>query len=141
MKYHAPDEMLEMNEPTSPELEQILRSSPHDYWRRGGNGEAVIDAGRGEAQLWIKQPEPGWFFLTYSAPGADWLVPYGGGDCESLVQDERGGNPFWIPRACLIGTDQAVEIVSHFLSRREPSPNVSWCEWNELPLSDTYPDS
>ena len=80
------------------------------------------------------------FFVTFAVRKADWLVPYDGGSCESLIQDERGGDPFWIPRACLVSVDQTVEIVSHFLFRREPSPAVSWCYWHDLPLSDSYPD-
>jgi len=67
-------------------------------------------------------------------------VPYGGDWVESLVRDARRGDPVWIPRACLVGVDQAVEIVSYFLLRREPSPAVSWCYWHELPLSDSYPE-
>ncbi len=141
MRYFAPDERTVLNEPTQQELEQVLRRSPHDYWQQGGNGEAEIDAGPGEAKLWIKQPEPARFFVTYSAPGANWLVPYAGGSCESLVRDERGGDPFWIPRACLVSVDEAVAIVSAFLLRREPSPVVSWCYWHELPLSDSYPET
>ena len=78
MRYYAPDERTVLNEPTPQELEQVLRRSPHDYWQQGGNGEAEIDAGPGEAKLWIKQPEPARFFVTYSAPEADWHVPYGG---------------------------------------------------------------
>jgi len=67
-------------------------------------------------------------------------TPYGGESCESLVRVERGGDPFWIPRACLVGVDQAVEIVSYFLLQRERSPAVSWCYWHELQLSDSYPE-
>lgn len=139
MRYFAPDERVVLEGPTPEQLEQLLRCSPHEYWQQGGNGEAMLDAGPGEAQLWIKQPEPAKFFVTYSAPGANWLVPYEGGSCESLVLDERGGDPFWIPRACLVGVDQAVEIVACFLRRKEPSPVVSWSYWHDLPLSDSYP--
>ena len=140
MRYYAPEDGVVLDEPTTEQLEGILRSSPHEYWQQGGNGQAVLDAGRGEAELWIKQPEPARFFFTYAGPKADWLVPYDGGSCESLVQDECGGDPFWIPHACLVDVEQAVEIVSCFLRRREPSPIVSWCYWHELPLSDSYPE-
>lgn len=97
------------------QLERVLRTSPHAYWPQGGNGEVILDAGPGQASLWIKQPEPERFFVTFSKPPVGWLVPYDGGSCASLVRDERGGDPFWISRACLVSVDQAVEIVSCFL--------------------------
>jgi hypothetical protein len=61
------------------------------------------------------------------------------GSCEQLIEDERGGDPFWIPRACTVGIGQAVEIVSWFIERGEPSPSLSWCFWHQLPLPDSYP--
>jgi hypothetical protein len=140
VRYLAPDDQVVLNDPTPEQLEQILRFSSHDYWQQGGNGEAMLDGGPGEPELWIKQPEPRQFFVTYFVPKADSLVPYDGSSCEALVEDERGGNPFWIPRACLVGVDQAVDIVSCFLLSQHPSPVVSWCFWHELPLSDSYPE-
>jgi hypothetical protein len=139
MRYHAPNDRDVMTDPTPEQLEQVLRTSPLAYWQQGGNGEASLDAGPGGPSLWIKQPEPDWFFVTFSRWPDNWLVPYDGRPCDALVQDERGGDPFWIPRACLVGVDEAVTIVSYFLSRREPSPKVSWRFWHKLPLDESYP--
>ncbi len=136
MRYHAPDDRLVITNPTPEQLDRELRTRPHSYWQSGGNGEASLDAGPGEPALWIKQPEPGWFFLTYSRPDTNWLVPYSGGSCEDLVQDERGGDLFLIPRACLVDTDSAVELVKSFLASREPGSSVTWRYWHELPLPD-----
>ena len=133
--YRAPDERLVVNDPTPEQLEGILRTSPHSYWQQGGNGEAALDAGPDGASLWIKQPEPGRFFITYAKPPANWLVPHNGELCVELITDERGGDPFLIPRACLIDVDQAVEAVRYFLSARCPSPALRWSYWHELPLS------
>ncbi len=139
MRYHAPNDRDVLTDPTLEQLEHILRTSPHAYWQQGGNGEAILDARPGEPSLWLKQPLPERFLVTYSKPPADWLVPYDGGSCLPLVKDERGGDPFWIPIACLIGVDEAVEIVSCFLRHREPSSCVSWRYWHELPLPESYP--
>ena len=140
MRFFAPDDRVVLLNPTSQELERVIRTSPHSYWQQGGNGEAILGGDSGEAALWVKQPEPGWFFVTYSKPPADWLVPYDGRPCESLIEDERGGDPFWMPRACLIDVDQTVDVVSWFLSHQEPSPRVSWRYWHELPLPESYPE-
>jgi hypothetical protein len=136
MRYFAPDDRTDLRDPTREQLERVVRTSPHSYWQQGGNSEAILAAGPGEPNLWIKQPLPERFFITYSKPSHNWLVPYDGGPCESLVEDERGGDPFLIPKACLIDTDQAVEVISYFLSRREPSPSVPWCYWHELPIPE-----
>jgi hypothetical protein len=136
MRYYAPDDRSVVTDPTPEQLEQELRSRPHSYWQLGGNGEAILDPGPGEPKLWIKQPEPGRFFLTYSHPEANWLVPYRGGSCEDLVRDERGGDPLLIPRACLVDADSAVELVRFLLASRQPAPAVVWRYWHELPLPD-----
>lgn len=140
MKYHAPDDRTEIEDPTPDQMEVILRNSPHLYWQQGGNGEASLEVGPGLPSLWIKQPEPLLFFVTFFKPRTDWLVPYNGESCDALIRDERGGDPFWIPRACVIGMDQAVDVVRHFIRHHEPSPAVRWCCWGQLPLPDSYPE-
>lgn len=133
MLYRAPDDRTELTDPPPELLEQLLRTSPHSYWQQGGNGEAILDAGPGKPNLWIKQPGPGRFFITYADPPNDWLVPFNGESCEDLVAEERGGDPFLIPEACLIDTDQAVEVVRSFLTTLRPSKLVVWRYWHELP--------
>lgn len=135
MRYYAPDERTVLNDPDPELLAQVLRTSSHSYWQQGGNGEAILDAGPGKPGLWIKQPERGRFFITYAEPSATWLVPFNGGSCEDLVSDERGGDPFLIPRACLIDTDQAIEVVRCFLTNLQPCAVIIWRYWHELPLS------
>lgn len=140
MRYCAPDDRTVLHAPTSEALEGVLRNSPHSYWKQGGNGEAILDAGPGSPSLWIKQPEPDMFFVTFSRPPENWLVPFDGGSCAALIEDERGGDPLWIPRACLVGVGTAVRIVAYFLTNREPCPDVPWCYWHELPLPASYPE-
>jgi hypothetical protein len=102
----------------------------HQYWQQGGNGEAAIGVAKrpgdgrkvshavierdgtkveyvaGQPRLCIKQPEPERFFFTWDGDEG-WVVPYDGSGCEAFVMDERGGNPFKIPRACLVDTRAA----------------------------------
>jgi hypothetical protein len=134
MRYYAPDDQTVLSDPTPELLARVLRISPHSYWQQGGNGEAILDAGPGKPRVWIKQPEPGRFFITYCKPPANWLVPFNGDSCDDLVSDERGGDPFLIPRACLIDTDQAVEVVRCFLTSLQPCAQIVWRYWHELPL-------
>jgi hypothetical protein len=137
--YRAPDDIEVVTNPTETQLIQTLREQPHSYWLQGGNGEASLEADGGDPALWIKQPEPGRFFLTFSSGRDAWLVPFDGGTCDMLVEDERGGDPFWIPRACLIDVEDAVEAVIWFLTHTSPSPKLVWRFWHQLPLSDDYP--
>jgi hypothetical protein len=124
-----------LDNPTAAQIETILRENPYEYWQRGGGGEAILRDGAGRI-LSITQPDTGSFFFILLN---DWLVPYDGGSCEPLLESEFGGNPFWIPRACLVGLDEAVGITSHFIARSEPWPGVSWRLWHELPLPAGYP--
>jgi hypothetical protein len=134
--YKAPNDRTFVTDPTPEELESELRDQSHSYWQQGGNGEATLDAGSGEPSLWISQPESGLFFMTFSHPPANWLVPYNGGPCEELVADERGGDPFLIPRACLVDTTRAIAVIRFFLAFKQPAPEVMWRYWHELPLPD-----
>jgi hypothetical protein len=132
VRYQAPNESDVLTDPTPEQLESILRTHPHTYWQQGGNGEAIVDSGPGGPSLWIKQPEPERFFITFANPPDNWLVPYDGDPCKSFIEDERGGDPFSIPRPCLVAVDEAVGIVTFFLTHRKPSPNVVWRYWEEL---------
>lgn len=136
---YAPPDGFCIYEPTARQLARIIRDHPHEYWQQGGNGEATLGYGPGWPALWIKKPEPALFFITYSHPSLDWVVPYDGGSCEALVENERGGDPFWIPRACLISVDHAVEVAQFFLSDQLPWPGIPWSFWHEVPLTNSYP--
>jgi hypothetical protein len=162
--YQAPDDRTLLVGPTPGQIADILRGSGADYWQSGGNGEASIDVIRspgedvptrrrmtkpdgtsvefveGEPSLWIKRPEDGRFFFTWDR-AEGWWVPYDGGDCGSFVIDERGGDPFRIPRACLVDLRAAIEIASHFLSTLRRSPAVQWARWSDLPLPEGWYDA
>lgn len=135
MQYNAPDDRTVLIDPTPDQLERELRDRPHAFWQLGGNGEAELIAGVGGPSLWIKQPEPGQFFVTYSQPLTNWLVPYNGGSCEEVVRDERGGDLFLIPRSCLLDTEHAVAVVRYFPAFQQPAPQIAWRYWHELPLA------
>jgi hypothetical protein len=159
--YEASDGSLKFD-PTAEEMAAILLHSPHEYWLQGGNGEAAIRVGRrtgdkrrlshsvrrpdgtgaeflwGYPEIWIKQPEPGKFYFTWS--GHEMWIPYDGTGCEAYVMDERGGDPFKIARACLVDGSTAVEIVSEYLRTQARSKVVSWIIDAELPVpSGWYP--
>lgn len=161
--YQAPDDQTFLVDPTPEQLASIFRGSGATYWQSGGNGEASINVIRspgedvptrsrmirpdgtsvefvaGKPSLWIKRPEEGGFFFTWDR-ATGWWVPYNGGDCESFVMDEQGGDPFRIPRACLVDLSSAIEITRHFLITLERSPKVQWALWSDLPLPDGLDD-
>jgi hypothetical protein len=159
--YQAPDETLQFN-PTPEEMSDIILHTPHGYWLQGGNGEAAIRIGRrpgdkravahgvrlpdgsgadflkGFPELWIKQPEPGLFYFTWS--GTDIWIPYDGTSCEAYVMDECGGDPLKIARACLVDGPTAVKIVHEYLRTQDRSNAVSWIMEADLPVpADWYP--
>jgi hypothetical protein len=156
--YHAPEENDLLFDPTPQQMADIPTTTDHSYWLRGGNGEAAINVIReqgenvgargslitrdgvrvdyvaGQPSLWIKQPEPGWFFITWCHLPEGEFVPYDGSSIEPFVVEERGGDQFRVPRACLVKPSTAAEIVRDFLLSRERSPAVSWESWYELEL-------
>jgi hypothetical protein len=145
-------------DPSPAQLAEILHTTGPDYWLQGGNGEATLDVARepgepvashralttadgvtveyatGQPSLWIKQPEPGWYFITWSPAGGEELVPYDGSSIEPFVVEERGGEPFRVPRACLVPPHTAVEIVREYLVSRRRSGAVQWRPWFEVEL-------
>lgn len=135
MRYESPDLRQCLEHATSSQLEAILRDSPDDYWRRGGSGEATLSDDTGPL-LSITQPERSLFFILRLN---GWIVPFDGSPCDAMVESEFGGNPFWIPRACLVGVDTGVEILSHFATHCSLWPGVCWRAWNQIPLPENFP--
>ncbi len=155
--YHDPEGML-LFDPSPGQLADILHTTGQDYWLRGGNGEATlavarepgesvashrsmttadgvkVDYAAGQPSLWIKQPEVGWYFITWSQPGGGELVPYDGSSIEPFVLEERGGDPFRVPRACLVTPQTAAEVVKEYLLSRRRSDIVRWIAWFEVEL-------
>jgi hypothetical protein len=156
--YRTPEGTLQFD-PSPAQLADILQTTGQDYWFRGGNGEASLDVVRepgdtvgsrrsmatadgvtvvyaaGQPSLWIKQPEPGWYFVTWSPPDGEELVPYDGSSIEPFVVEERGGEPFRVPRACLVPPQTASEIVREYLVSRQRSEVVQWRPWFEVELA------
>jgi hypothetical protein len=136
VRYKAPDDQTWLRDPTPADIAAIVRDQPLGYWHAGGNGEAALEGEDGRLLLSIKQPVAGRFFVLRLD---DWTVPYDGGPCDALLEDESGGNPFWIPVACTIGTEDAVRVLSHFVATRELWSGVPWRSWYDLPLPPDYP--
>jgi len=154
--YRDPEGSL-LFDPSPGQMADILLTTGQDYWLRGGNCEATLDVIRepgesvsshrsmttadgvtveyaaGQPSLWIKQPELGWYFITWSPPGEE-LVPYDGSSIEPFVVEERGGEPFRVPRACLVLPQTAAEIVREYLVSRRRSDVVHWRPWFEVEL-------
>jgi hypothetical protein len=155
--YRAPEGTL-LFDPMPAQLTDILLTTGQEYWLRGGNGEATLDVVRepgdpvashramttsegvtveyaaGQPSLWIKQPEPDWYFVTWSRSAGEELVPYDGSSIEPFVVEERGGEPFRVPRACLVPPNTAAEIVREYLVSRQRSGVVKWRPWFEVEL-------
>ena len=155
--YQSPDGAL-LFDPTPQQMALILTTSEHRYWLQGGNGEAAINVIRepheevpshrslitpdgirvdfvnDQPSLWIKSPEPNRFFITWCRLPEGEFVPYDGSSIEPFVVEERGGDPFRVPRACLVQPSIASEIVREFLISRQRSSAVRWELWYELEL-------
>jgi hypothetical protein len=154
--YEAPDGSCIFN-PTFQQLCDVIMQSSSEYWQSGGNAEAFIRFAQGSAasrqtrlahenhglrieftdnapELWIKRPEDGAFLFTWVGDNGRWIVPYDGTSCDVFVADERGGDPFKIPRACLVNVQQALEIVREFLRSSGRADSINWLSWYELPL-------
>jgi hypothetical protein len=137
LRYEAPDGSL-IDDPPVATLRNIVETSAADYWQQGGNGEAVLTVVGSRSMLLIKQP-PGTdgYLLTYM-DASDYLVPYSGESFDRFVWEERGGDPFKVPEACLVSRATATAIVTHFAETFSPSPDLEWIPWDDLP--DSYHD-
>jgi Immunity protein Imm1 len=90
-------------------------------------------SGSPHASLYIKVPVAGQFFLAWFRKGDGSYSPYNGEPDSGYIEDECGGNPFFIPRACLVPSRVAAEVVRYFLETRERSPVATWWDWGNLP--------
>jgi hypothetical protein len=136
MVYEAPDDRTKLLDPTPEQLAAIFLRTDHSYWLQGGNGEAAIRLVKEHGDvpwLWIKSPEPRKFFFAWIFGPEGNYSPFDDTQGDGCIEDECGGDPFWLPRCCLVNPTTAVEIASHFVRTRDRSPTVSWREWQELP--------
>jgi hypothetical protein len=141
--YEPPHGPSIFNPPPDLLTDLILRADL-SYWQGGANGEAQIVpavfeegrliavAGGGHPSLYIKAPAARQFFLAWRCK-IGWYSPFNGESAAGYIEDECGGNPFFVPRACLVRPEIAAEIVSHFLGAAERADVVTWLAWDDLP--------
>lgn len=134
LRYEAPDGSIS-DDPSPASLRAVVEDSPPEYWQRGGNGEAVISVHGSREMLCIKQPPTTPDYLLTFMDASSYLVPYTGGSLDDFVWEERGGDPFKVPRACLVARSVAADVVVHFAESRCVLPTVNWISWDELPES------
>jgi len=157
--YEGPDQGV-IADPTAAQLSYNLLSRPLGYWRQG-SGEAALRVGRrpgdqrkrshaivgrdgkpiaeylaGYPELWVTQPEPGAFFVIWAE--GTWFVPYDRSGREGVVIDERCGEPFKVPRSCLVDGAGALRIAEHFLHTRERLPSITWSPWDDVEPDDGH---
>ena len=138
IRYEAPDGSF-TDSPTPDFLRSLLLSQPATYWHAGGNGEAVLTDTGSCAMLCVKQPpETDRFLLTF-IHNATYAVPHIGGAFDDFVMDERGGDPFRVPVACLVDRATAASAVVCFVETSSMMDTVSWVQWDDLPESYHFP--
>ena len=69
LTYESPDGLLRIVEPTARQIADVVLLSPANYWRQGGNGQALLSIA-GRPCLSILQPGAGRFFLEFSSVGS-----------------------------------------------------------------------
>lgn len=132
LEYEAPDGSVIKN-PSIATLRRIIETAEPEYWQQGGNGEAGIRVVGERNSLLIKQPpETEQFLFTLLGPSGV-HIPYSGGSLDDYTWEERGGDPFKVPVACLVARDTAVRIVEYFAVQHAAFPGVSWISWDDLP--------
>ena len=117
---------------TADEAAQLVLDSDFEYWQQGGNGEGVFWLVDGNNQLCIKQTLHDGFLLTLMTSD-DQLSPDSGAGFDEFTWDERGGEPFKVPRSFLVSPATAAQIVRDYATTGEKSARVSWTSWYELP--------
>ena len=58
---------------------------------------------------------------------------------DDFAWDERGGDPFKVPRACLVSRESAAEIVKFYATTGGEADTVQWMSWYDLP-SHYFPE-
>jgi hypothetical protein len=132
VEFQPPSERAPIQQLTADEAAQLILDSDFEVWQQGGNGEGVFSFVGGCNSLLIKQTLQDGFLLTLLTSD-DQRSPCSGAGFEEFVWDERGGEPFKVPRACLVSPTTAAEIVRFYASRGGESEDVAWISWYDLP--------
>ena len=137
LTYESPDGLLRIVEPTARQIADVVLLSPANYWRQGGNGQALLSIA-GRPCLSILQPGAGRFFLELLLQ--DRLVPYDGGSCTEFLITEMGGDPFRVPLACTLKPAVAALALAEFVRTRRQPGGICWVHMGEVPFKEGWYD-
>jgi hypothetical protein len=132
VEFQSPDDLAPRRQLTPDEAAELILESNYEFWRQGGNGEGTITYPGNNTSLCIKESLRDGFLLTLLTDD-DQLMPYSGDGLDDFVWDERGGDPFKVPRACLVSRATAAEIVRYYATCGGQSDIVQWISWYNLP--------
>ena len=159
LRYIAPD-LRQSLDPDEPLLRTEIHDKPWSEWDKSHNAEAVLEVLLGpndtstpkytqvtrngktyrisskHPSLLLKQPDPGSFYVTWMDD--DEYVPYNGDDPCDYTLSHCGGNPFYIPLACVTDTETTFRIASTFLRDLSRDGCVNWVKWHDLDLPDEW---
>jgi hypothetical protein len=148
--YTGPSGGEHVANPTAKQMTEFMRRG-EDYWgpysplgelcwhehpqqrtpSLGGLGTAT----QLQQLLFIRHPKRGWYFEygTYNAPAKRWLVPLDpNATPDKYVKTWAYGEQLHFLGACFVSEAVAERIVADFLEDGEPSPAVSWVEFERV---------
>lgn len=132
VEFRPPADRAPTQQLTPEEAAQLILDFDFEYWQQGGNGEGVFWLVDGSNQLCIKQTLQDGFLLTLLTSD-DQLSPYSGNGFDEFTWDERGGEPFKVPRSFLVSGATAAEIVRDYAASGGEPGCVAWMSWYDLP--------
>lgn len=132
VEFQPPDESQPRQQLTADQAASLMLETDFDYWQQGGNGEGWISLPDSDATLLIKQTIQDGYLLTMQS-SEDLRVPCSGAGFDEFAWDERGGEPFKVPRSCLVDPTTASRIVHDYATTGGESAAVSWISWYDLP--------
>ena len=114
-------------------LRELFQDPLLSNWSHFGSGELALTDTESGLSLSLMYVGNDRFFLDWHRDGR--MVVFSGGDTTEFVTTEMGGDPFRIPKACLVSGEAALAALSYAVTNKGRDPSLTWRRMDEVPFA------
>lgn len=106
-------------------------------WSRYDIGQLFIFDNK-KVSLSVEYMDNDRFFLDWHNDGR--LVVYDGSDCQDFFTTEMAGEPFYVPLACTVDKQTAIETIQFLVANHQKNPVLNWVKMDDVPFKKGWYD-
>ena len=137
-EYYTSGDKHIVSDANSVDISEFFSEQMLACWPVFGNGQLLLTEFGTSIALCIDRADKDLFFLDWHHDGR--MVPYNGIATEEYVEIDMGGDPFRIPRACLVDATAALDALKYAAHHKTRDPRLNWVRMDEVPFERGWYD-